>query len=419
MEARHEEELRRLRFADPALERAFRADYAERVRGQVRTVLWLVAVIPVLEVVAELGLHPGAIHQLRFWLLFVLPLALVLTVLALPYSRLFTRLWEPAIAVVCLVIGGFSLLRLLPRPEGAAPVVVLALIVYTLVRLRFLTAVLVYWTLLAAFLALSFWALRPPPESLLLRIPSVVIANFIGMLAAFTAEQSARRDFLLRHLLEAERRKSDRLLLNILPAVIAERLKASAPPGEARIADLFTEVTVLFADLVDFTPLAARLSPEQVVDLLNQVFSRFDRLVEQHGLEKIKTIGDAYMAVAGLPAPRPDHAQAAAALALAMQEEVARLAAPDGTPLRLRIGLHTGPVIAGVIGQKKFSYDLWGDTVNLASRMESHGVPGAIQVTAATRHRLGEAYRFEPRGGVEVKGKGTVEAFLLWARLGA
>jgi class 3 adenylate cyclase len=216
-------------------------------------------------------------------------------------------------------------------------------------------------------------------------------------------------------LLRAEQERSEGLLLNVLPAPIAERLKR----GEAVIADGFPEVTVLFADLVDFTSRSAEASPERVVRLLDDLFSAFDRLAERHGLEKIKTIGDAYMAVGGLPDPRPDHAQAVAEMALDLREEVARHRDPAGRPLALRIGIDSGPVVAGVIGRRKFSYDLWGDTVNVASRMESTGVAGCIQVTEQTYRRLRDGYRFERRGPIQVKGKGELVTWFLLGRAAA
>jgi class 3 adenylate cyclase/CheY-like chemotaxis protein len=209
-------------------------------------------------------------------------------------------------------------------------------------------------------------------------------------------------------LLQHEQSKSERLLLNILPQPIAERLKQV--PGV--IADRFDMVTVLFADIVGFTELAAGIAPEVLVGMLNEIFSRFDQLADQHGLEKIKTIGDSYMAVGGLPMPRHDHASAIAALALDMQDAVRLL---SNGALSVRIGVHSGPVVAGVIGTKKFSYDLWGDTVNVASRMESHGQAGAIQLSAATYELIQHAYQCAPRGLIQVKGKGAME---IWHLLG-
>jgi adenylate cyclase len=198
-------------------------------------------------------------------------------------------------------------------------------------------------------------------------------------------------------------------LLNVLPGEIAARLKQSP----VAIADRFADASVLFADIVNFTPLSERMSPERVVQLLNQVFSEFDHLAERYGLEKIKTIGDAYMVAGGLPIPKADHVRDIAEMALAMQATVRRLRHPDGTTLQLRIGCHCGGAVAGVIGVKKFAYDLWGDMVNTASRMESHGVPGRIQVTEPIYERLKELYEFETRGEIEIKGKGKMRVYFL------
>ncbi len=209
----------------------------------------------------------------------------------------------------------------------------------------------------------------------------------------------------LRH----AREQSELLLLNILPQAIAERLKKS----NSTIAESFEEVTVMFADLVDFTKYSAQTSPTELVEMLNVIFSTFDQLAQQHQVEKIKTIGDAYMAVAGLPTPCPDHAQAIAQMALDMQEAIAKYNADTGQAFKIRIGINSGPVVAGVIGIKKFSYDLWGDTVNIASRMESHGAPGYIQVTSATYERLKAQYLFDQRQSIQVKGKGEMTTYRL------
>ncbi|HWL50314.1 MAG TPA: adenylate/guanylate cyclase domain-containing protein, partial [Acidimicrobiia bacterium] len=188
-----------------------------------------------------------------------------------------------------------------------------------------------------------------------------------------------------------------------------ERLKDT----DEVIADAYPEATVMFADLVDFTGRSERIAPEEMVRALDDLFSVFDELARRHGLEKIKTIGDAYMAAAGVPVPRADHADAVADLAIEVREAVAGRLDPEGRPLEVRIGIDTGPVVAGVIGKSKFIYDLWGDTVNAASRMEAHGVPGRIQVTERLRQRLGDRYRFEPRGTIEVKGKGEMVTYFL------
>jgi len=224
------------------------------------------------------------------------------------------------------------------------------------------------------------------------------------------ARERALADLAREHrALEREQVKSERLLLNVLPEPVAARLKED----EGIIAEASPDVTVLFADIVGFTPLSERLSAAEVVALLDRVFACWDALAASHGVEKIKTIGDAYMAAGGIPLPRADHAEAIADLALAMRPEVARCAAGTGSALEVRIGIDTGPVVAGVIGRAKFIYDLWGDTVNTASRMESHALPGTIQVTQRAYERLRERYELRPRGTIEVKGKGPMTTYLL------
>lgn len=207
-----------------------------------------------------------------------------------------------------------------------------------------------------------------------------------------------------------EQRRSNRLLRNVLPAAVADALK-DAP--NATIAHRYEAVTVLFADIVGFTERSARLSPGELVELLGRIFSRFDDLTDRHGVEKIKTIGDAYLAVGGLPEPVPDHADRVIALARAMQRAAEGLAWPDGAPLQLRIGVHTGPAAAGVVGRRRFSYDVWGDAVNVASRLESTGRPGRIHLSAATRDALCEPEQTEPRGLVPIKGKGVMETWFV------
>ncbi|NES81324.1 MAG: adenylate/guanylate cyclase domain-containing protein [Moorea sp. SIO2B7] len=225
---------------------------------------------------------------------------------------------------------------------------------------------------------------------------------FISNISVYLYEKLAKAEF-------HSRTTSERLLLNILPKSIAQRLKGK----ENTIADSFTNVTVLFADLVGFTQLSATISPAEVVDLLNKIFSRFDQLVEKYGLEKIKTIGDAYLVVSGLPNPRDDHAEAMADMALNMQESLNQFNQQTDQSLRIRIGIHSGPVVAGVIGLKKIAYDLWGDTVNTASRMESHGIPDEIQVSEITYEFLRGKYQFEERGSIPIKGKGEMNTYLL------
>jgi len=214
---------------------------------------------------------------------------------------------------------------------------------------------------------------------------------------------------LAQEALKFQQEQSEKLLLNILPKPIAERLKAK----QSTIADSFADVSVLFADIVGFTELSARMSPTELVKRLNVIFSHFDQLAEKYGVEKIKTIGDAYMVVGGLPMPRDDHAEAIAQMALGMQAKIAKLCADTGEKLAIRVGINSGPVVAGVIGVSKFTYDLWGDTVNVAARMEATGFAGRIQVTDVTYELLKDKYLLEKRGVIPVKGKGNMMTYWL------
>lgn len=246
----------------------------------------------------------------------------------------------------------------------------------------------------------------PPPATAL--PPSVLLYLHGSVLLGFVLTvYSIVFHFLTR--LQRERARSERLLLNILPHPIAERLKQTP----STIADGFAEVTVLFADLVGFTQLSASIPADQLVITLNRVFTAFDALAARHGVEKIKTIGDAYMAAAGVPSPSTDHVETIARMALDMVTALEEANRELGLALQIRIGINTGPVVAGVIGAHRFIYDMWGDTVNVASRMESTGHPGRIQVTAEVHARLAGRFRFEPRGEVSVKGKGTLTTYFL------
>jgi len=238
----------------------------------------------------------------------------------------------------------------------------------------------------------------------------------LGALIAYRLEQQARQGFLQRRLIDrqvvalaAEKARAEELLLNVLPSSIAERLKR----GQRPIADGFPRVSVLFADIVGFTKMSERVTPVELVDRLNRIFSSFDDLADKLKLEKIKTIGDAYMVAGGLHSHEYDHAQTIAEMALAMQRRALEFSREFGEDLSIRIGIHTGPVVAGVIGKRKFIYDVWGDTVNTASRMESHGEAGAVHVTEETRQLLKDMYVLAPRGEINVKGKGVMRTWFL------
>ncbi|HUO83909.1 MAG TPA: adenylate/guanylate cyclase domain-containing protein [Thermoanaerobaculia bacterium] len=240
--------------------------------------------------------------------------------------------------------------------------------------------------------------------NLLILFGSLGLIGFAVSLSATRSEQNLNR----------ERKRSEALLHNILPVPIAERLKSSPEV----IADRFENATILFSDLVGFTGMSDGIAADELVGLLNDIFTAFDQLVDDAGVEKIKTIGDGYMVAAGLPNPRDDHAEAIAELAFSMRERLKQFRGRSGRDLQLRIGIHSGPVVAGVIGFRKFAYDVWGDTVNTASRMESHGLPGEIHVSDSTYQMIRGLYRCEPRGTIEIKGKGPMSTYLLKERLG-
>jgi class 3 adenylate cyclase len=245
--------------------------------------------------------------------------------------------------------------------------------------------------------------------------------TLLGLIASYVVEWKIRKLFMREQELAYERGRSDRLLLNILPQEIIDRLKSRrASDQEDRLAEEFPDVTVLFADAVEFTIQASKTPADDLVAALDEFFSRCDGLADRYGLEKIKTIGDAYMAVAGVPRPRPDHPQAAADMALAIVEELGDARWPSGDPIQVRVGIASGPAVAGVIGNRKFAYDLWGDTVNLASRLESHGHPGRILASESMVSHLQQAYQFGPPMVVDLKGKGATQArYLLRAELTA
>jgi class 3 adenylate cyclase len=240
----------------------------------------------------------------------------------------------------------------------------------------------------------------------------ITIVASLALLSSRNRERAERIEFIASTQRAAALRKADLLLANVLPESIAEKVKAQEI-SNVRLVEHYESVTVMFVDIVGFTDYAARHSPESTIDLLGNVFRRFDAIVEQCGVEKIKTIGDAYMTVSGLPDRVEGHALRIANAAFEMREAMAKLRFLLGIDLELRIGIHSGPVIAGILGTKKFLYDIWGDTVNTASRLESHGIPGSIQISQATKDLLGDSFNYRERGAVRLKGKGDMEVFIL------
>lgn len=251
------------------------------------------------------------------------------------------------------------------------------------------------------------YKIEPAVENFMNYYNTIFLFIALAMLAFYYSKAAKEAEAAL----ELEYQRSESLLLNILPQPVAKRLKDAG--GSAIIADEFRQVTVVFADIVGFTKLCATMPAEETVQMLNTIFSSFDSLVEKYGVEKIKTIGDNYMLAAGLPVPSEDHATAAAGIALEMIQSLKKLNQTIHKELNIRIGLHSGPVVAGVIGTRKFIYDLWGDTVNTASRMESHGQPGRVHCSEVTAKLLEKSYLLEERGAVEIKGKGMMTTYFI------
>lgn len=292
-------------------------------------------------------------------------------------------LWSLICPIGALIFGG-------PRQAIRWFLVYLLLVVFS----GFLQAYVRTTNNLSSFLIIVFFVLNV----------SAISAIVFTLLIFFINQKD-----IAYKLLRAEREKSENLLLNILPKEIAEILKNQG----GTIADRYDQVSILFADLANFTPLSAELPPNEMVGLLNQIFTYFDSLVDQCGVEKIETVGDEYMAACGIPRPHLKHAQAIAHLALQMLSYMTSFPSHNGRRLEIRIGIHSGPVVAGVIGRKKFAFELFGDTVNTANRMQSHGVPGKIQITRATYELIKDEFICEPRGKVMVKGKGELETWFL------
>jgi class 3 adenylate cyclase len=407
-----------LRFARRETEADYRAWHARQAMPFMR-VTWLLTILLA---------YPAMLLGTRFAApeAFVPVTAWVLLVLApIPIAGLLTtqRAWQvrwngPISAFSNAFIGGslvFILFFAVHRPDAATmTMIVSAFVAFGILRMHPIVAllsVLPYFLLTEIMLAVYSPATDFVPYSC-----AALVTLGSGVIVAWTLDRTLRDSYRKQRVIEAqqktierERDRADNLLYNVLPATIADRLKLDP----ARIAEHFNEVTVLFGDIAGFTPMSAEMSPQDLVATLDEVFTAFDDIAQRHGLEKIKTIGDAYMAVGGVPTPRADHAQSVARMALEMRDLVAQRRFVGARQLRMRIGIHTGPAVAGVIGRKKFIYDLWGDTVNTASRMESHGEPGEIQLTDATRAALGDGWVLEERGVSEIKGKGPMRTWWL------
>ena len=409
----------RLRFSDPYLESLFRADQFRHNLGNIRFaflagialwVAWGLLLNP-----RMLALADQRIDTLMRFGVFI---PMLVFGFALTFTSFFARIWElivVAIAVATLLVCVFYVTQVqtLPAEYGYVGVILITAFTYALLRLRFVFVVLITVVGIAAYLPYALSAAYISELSLVLAALYLVSFGILGLLAAYRVERSSRRLFLRERQLDQERARSDGLLLNILPQAIVEQLKASP---SRRIAQAFDQVSVVFADAVGSTEQAARCTPEAFADTLDELFRTFDEIADRHRLEKIKTIGDAYMAVAGAPIPMRDHAEAAVAMALDILTEAGGIRWPSGDPIEVRVGVATGPAVAGVIGVRKFAYDLWGDTVNLASRLEEYGEPGHVLVSESTAGQLADRYDFAPSRIMDVKGKGPTPVRVLLGR---
>ena len=409
----------RLRFRDPALESAFRADQFRHNLGNVRFA-FLAGIVLWISWGLLLGPHILALSELRLdrimrWGVFI---PMLVIGLALTFTPLFARIWEwVAVALATATIAAWvyytSRIQTLPAEYGYVGVILITAFTYTLLRLRFVLVLLITLIGIGAYLPYAFTTRYVAPVSGVLATLYLVSFGFLGGLAAHRMERYSRTLFLQERQLDQERLRSDGLLLNILPQVVVDQLKVTSG---RRIAQAFEQVTVIFVDAVGSTQQAARSSPDEFAHALDELFSRFDEIADRHGLEKVKTIGDAYMAVAGAPVAMADHAGAAVAMAVDVIREAGAARWPSGDRIVVHGGVATGPAVAGVIGRRKFAYDLWGDTVNVASRLEEQAEPGEVLVSEATAVLLEDRYEFGPTRILDLKGKGPTPARALLGR---
>ena len=405
-----------LRFIDGEVERRFQLDAGAALAPHFRfavangALLWVIAAVllpiysrvsPIQSTIVSVGM---VFANLACWF---------------ASRRAATLDEKQAMGTAVNVVAGLAVLwlaadaDLIDRYAVSGPMLI-AIYAFVLLRLRFVAAGAAAAVFLAGFVAVAMMHDRPVS----LVIDGFLLASGLGsaVVATYFLERGERDLFRQRELiavqeaaLRVEKAKSDRLLRSILPETIIQQLREEAHS----VAQKFESATIVFADLVGFTPLTERMSPEETAAMLNELYSEFDEASRRHGVEKIKTIGDSYMAASGVPGTAEDHAIRAVAFAMDLLAIVRERAETGRIDVKVRIGIHSGPVVAGVIGKTKFSYDLWGDTVNVASRLESRGVPGAIQVSGATRALLGDRFPVESRGALELKGHEPIPAYLI------
>ncbi len=413
-----------LRFADPAEETAFRTFYCLRFRHHTGMALVAGAVVIVLFALSDWMLDPvGARITVSLRLLVIVPLMLFFAwAVRRPWVE---RIYEPAATLVACLVALMLAVIYVRIEAGMARaglgIVLLMLSTIFIIRLRFRHFAVFSMVAWIAFLAVIAVSGRAEPGLSVASAIAVSAALVLGLYGAWTRERENRREFRLFNEVTGAKARIEDLLYSMLPGAIVERIQR----GESPIADAHSEVSIVFADLVGFTALSSRLAASQLVQLLDRLFSDFDRLAAAHGVERIKTIGDAYMAVCGIvpavPADAPeggsagDHAARAARFALALQARAAEVARETGLALNVRIGLHVGPVIAGVIGTRKPAFDCWGETVNLASRLESSGSPSGVHISEAAWQRLRGHFVTRELTPLTMKGIGEVRTYLLEA----
>jgi adenylate cyclase len=413
----------KLRFPDE-VEEQFREDYHANTVSTTRLALVLGLVL--FSLFGILDIYAVPISKNIVWFIrYVIVAPIIIVGLVATYADFFQKHVQ-MLMVIVVAVAGLGIVTMISITREAefgnrfyfTGLILVSMWAYGLMRLRFWYAIIANVAIMAGYEFASIVI-----KQLLASETGIVIftmhnffflgANVIGMFASYALERYTRRDFLQKYTIQAQRDQSDKLLYNVLPARIAEKLKQS----NETIAEEFSSATVLFADIVNFTQISARFAPHEVVDMLDELFSRFDELVDEYGVEKIQVAGDGYMVAAGVPTPRPDHAIVLAQLALDMLECVRNGEFLSGKhPIEIRIGLNSGSLLGGVIGRKKYFYALWGDTVNTASRMGSHGSSGKVQITQATHELVKDDFECQYMGTIPIKGKGKMDVWHLMAK---
>ena len=409
-----------LRFRNPDLEAAYNKDFYQHNLGNLRfAFLGGVALWVLFGFVIDGFLLVQADQTFDLVMRYGVFTPLLLVVFGLTFLHGFERMWEwvaGGVVIVTLLLWVYYNTQVLTMPVdyGYVGLILITAFTYTLLRLRFVLVVLTTVVAIATYVPYAVIAVHIFGVKTVLATLYLSTFGVLWGVAAYRLERFTRLLFVRERQLDRERERSDSLLLNVLPQAIVARLKAK--PIEGRMAEALEEVSIVFADAVGSTEQAAKCSPDEFAAALDELFGRFDDLADRYGLEKVKTIGDAYMAVAGAPTPMDDHAEAAADMALDMLAQAGQVRWPSGDPIALRVGVATGPAVAGVIGQRKFAYDLWGDTVNLASRLEASGEPGRILVSETMAELLADRYEFGPAQVLDLKGKGPTPVRFLVAR---